>query len=243
MITDFKIDFPLKCKNMTKETEKKCQVCGENFPLKELYPTTWIREPILTAASKKYPELKKEGFICFPDLRKISILQLEHTLQGEKKELSKLEQEVLDSVDTRDIFATNVNDLFEGKRTLGQKLADKVAAFGGSWTFISMFLLFGIGWITINTIQLLDKPFDPYPFILLNLALNCVAAMQAPIILMSQQRQAAKDRITQEKDYQTNLKSELELRHLQTRFEMIHRHEREKTHEMLEILKKIVQKT
>lgn len=103
---------------------------------------------------------------------------------------------------------------FEGKLTLGQRVADKVAVFGGSWKFIVTFMCILGLWIIVNSIVLIWKPFDPYPFILLNLILSCIAAIQAPVIMMSQNRQEAKDRLRAQHDYQVNLKAELEIRHL-----------------------------
>lgn len=104
---------------------------------------------------------------------------------------------------------------------LGQRIADKVAAFGGSWKFIIIFAGIIFSWVLINTFILIKKPFDPYPFILLNLVLSCLAALQAPVIMMSQNRQSAKDRYQAEHDYQVNLKSELEIRHLHDKIDFI----------------------
>jgi uncharacterized membrane protein len=99
--------------------------------------------------------------------------------------------------------------------SLGERLADRIAEFGGSWGFILAFAGLCLGWIVLNSIQLLlAKPIDPYPFILLNLMLSCLAAIQAPIIMMSQNRQESKDRLQSEHDYRVNLKAELEIRHL-----------------------------
>lgn len=98
--------------------------------------------------------------------------------------------------------------------TVGQRVADKVATFGGSWTFIISFGVFILIWITANVVWLANKSFDPYPFILLNLILSCLAALQAPVIMMSQNRQEEKDRERAKKDYMINLKSELEIRTL-----------------------------
>ncbi|MCB0445112.1 MAG: DUF1003 domain-containing protein, partial [Gelidibacter sp.] len=98
--------------------------------------------------------------------------------------------------------------------TLGQRVADKVATFGGSWTFIISFGVFLILWISLNVVWLANKGFDPFPFILLNLILSCIAAMQAPVIMMSQNRQEEKDRERSKQDYMVNLKSELEIRML-----------------------------
>lgn len=98
--------------------------------------------------------------------------------------------------------------------TLGERLADKIAEFGGSWTFIILFTIMLIIWIGLNSWVLLFQPFDPYPYIFLNLILSCIAALQAPIIMMSQNRQETKDRIRAEKDYQINLKAEHEIQQL-----------------------------
>jgi uncharacterized membrane protein len=108
----------------------------------------------------------------------------------------------------------NVNEEVAEKLTFGERIADKVAAFGGSWTFILLFGAIMIAWVLINTSALLRNHFDPYPYILLNLVLSMVAAMQAPIIMMSQNRQSSKDRMQSDMDYQVNLKAELEVAHL-----------------------------
>jgi uncharacterized membrane protein len=103
---------------------------------------------------------------------------------------------------------------FEQQLTFGERLADKIAEFGGSWRFIIIFFVILSLWIAINSLTLILKPFDPYPFILLNLILSCLASIQAPIIMMSQNRQEDKDRLRAEHDYRINLKAELEIRHL-----------------------------
>lgn len=110
-------------------------------------------------------------------------------------------------------------------RTFGQKVADKVADFGGSWTFILSFLFFLVAWIIANVYFLMNKGFDPYPFILLNLILSCIAALQAPIIMMSQNRQEEKDRERAKKDFQVNLKAEQEIRILQKKLDHILEHQ------------------
>ena len=129
-------------------------------------------------------------------------------------ELSTLELDVMRSMKDQGLLAKNVNVEFDRKSTLGERLADKVAEFGGSWRFIITFFIVMVMWIIMNSVLLLRKPFDPYPFILLNLVLSCLAAIQAPIIMMSQNRQEAKDRLRSEHDYQINLKAELEIRFL-----------------------------
>jgi uncharacterized membrane protein len=115
----------------------------------------------------------------------------------------------------------NVNTEAEERLTLGQRLADRVAAFGGSWPFILVFCAVMVLWIVVNTWVLAEQPFDRYPYILLNLVLSMLAAMQAPIIMMSQNRQAAKDRLQADLDYRVNLKAELEVTHLHKKVDRI----------------------
>lgn len=107
--------------------------------------------------------------------------------------------------------------------TLGERLADKLADVGGSWGFILTFVLVLVVWITINSVASANQAFDPFPFILLNLVLSCLAAVQAPIIMMSQNRQESKDRERADADYRTNLTAEREIRELQIKMDEIHK--------------------
>lgn len=131
------------------------------------------------------------------------------------KELDIYEQRVIESIAEQTPVTENVNESFEGTLTFGQRVADKVASFGGSWSFIGLFFLFIFSWIGVNSSLLLaGGSFDPYPYILLNLGLSSLAAFQAPIIMMSQNRQSAKERIKQDAAYEINLKLELEIMRL-----------------------------
>jgi uncharacterized membrane protein len=114
----------------------------------------------------------------------------------------------------RRLHTRNLNQVFEQRLTLGERLADRVASIGGSWTFIAGFGIFLVGWATINGVLLARHALDPYPFIFLNLLLSMLAAVQAPIIMMSQNRQAAKDRLAAALDYEVNLKSEIAIAEL-----------------------------
>jgi uncharacterized membrane protein len=145
--------------------------------------------------------------------------------------MSALEQEVVRSLKEHELLAKNINLEFDRELTFGQRLADKVAEFGGSWSFIVSFAVILVVWIAINSIALIWR-FDPYPFILLNLVLSCIAALQAPVIMMSQNRQEAKDRLRAEHDYQINLKAELEIRHLNAKIDLLLTHQ---WHRLLEI--------
>jgi len=105
--------------------------------------------------------------------------------------------------------------------TFGERVADKVAQFGGSWGFIGLFGGILLAWMAVNTFVLVDRPFDPYPFILLNLVLSTLAALQAPVIMMSQNRQAAKDRMHAQQDYEINLMAEIEIRDLHDKLDSL----------------------
>jgi len=128
-------------------------------------------------------------------------------------ELGEPERRVARRIAQHRHISRNVLREMQERLTFGQRLADRVAAFGGSWTFICAFFLVMLVWIVLNSFVLLriDKPFDPYPYILLNLFLSMLASVQAPVILMSQNRQAFKDRISAEHDYEVNLKAEVEI--------------------------------
>jgi uncharacterized membrane protein len=142
---------------------------------------------------------------------------------------------VIESLARHETLAENVDAQFQKKRSLGERLADRIADFGGSWTFISLFGGFILIWIAINSVLLIARPFDPYPFILLNLMLSCLAAAQAPIIMMSQNRQEARDRLRSENDYRVNLKAELEIRHLHEKLDHLLQHQWERLIEIQQI--------
>ena len=135
-------------------------------------------------------------------------------MEDEKGELTSLEKDVIEKLTDYETISTNIDKEFETQLTFGERLSDKLADFGGSWRFIIIFASILLIWIGINSYVLLSRPFDPYPYILLNLILSCLAAIQAPVIMMSQNRQEDRDRKRAEEDYKINLKSELELRQL-----------------------------
>jgi uncharacterized membrane protein len=189
-----------------------CQIC--NQAKVAMVPAALIRPKILAEIEKAHPGFSPQGYICADDMNRFRFQYVQNLLTSEKGELTSLDQEVLESLRQHDLLSSNINLEFEETLTFGEALADKIAEFGGSWKFIILFAAVLIVWIGINTAVLLWKPFDPYPFILLNLILSCLAAVQAPVIMMSQNRQEAKDRLRSEHDYQVNLKAELEIRHL-----------------------------
>ena len=145
---------------------------------------------------------------------------LEHKLGLKNDAASDKRRRILKHVVERTVVSRDLSQE-DAKSTFGEWLADKVAEFGGSWTFLTLFAAFLLVWAVINTILLIFGAFDPFPFIFLNLMLSMLAAAQAPIILMSQNRQAAKDRITAQHDYEVNLKAELEIMALHEKFDQL----------------------
>ena len=145
----------------------------------------------------------------------------QNILQSEKNQLAKFQKIVNDTIDEEKLIIENLLNKPEEILTKGQSISDKVASFGGSWKFIILFGIILFVWILFNTITPKIFNFDPYPFILMNLILSCIAALQAPIIMMSQNRQEEKDRKRAENDYLINLKSELELRSLHQKIDLL----------------------
>ena len=171
-----------------------------------------IREGILNLIKRDFPNFNEECFITIDELNQYRRLYLTSLIQQEKGELANIDKDVMFAIKNNSILSENIQEEIEAELTLGQRIADKVASFGGSWTFIIIFFLFILVWILINVWLFVAKPFDPFPFILLNLLLSCIAAIQAPIIMMSQNRQEQKDRQRGEHDYKINLKAELEIK-------------------------------
>lgn len=171
-----------------------------------------IREGVQQLIISAYPAITNNDCISLEELNRYRRLYLTKLVEQEKGELAQIDMDVLQAIRDNAILSENTQDEIEATLTVGQKLADRFAAFGGSWFFIATFFSFMLLWIIVNIWILSSKPFDPYPFILLNLILSCLAAIQAPIIMMSQNRQEQKDRVRSEHDYKINLKAELEIK-------------------------------
>ena len=214
---------------------KVCGICGKTFSLRDLVPGTALRDVVAQQILHDYPDWSQEKFICRPDLNRYRGEYVHSLLESEKGELTSLENEVLTSLRNHETLSKNVDSEFEGEWTLGERLADRIATFGGSWIFLILFGLFLLVWISINSFILYAHPPDPYPYILLNLILSCLAAIQAPIIMMSQNRQEAKDRLRSEHDYQVNLKADLEIRHLHEKLDHLLSHQWERLAQIQEI--------
>ena len=198
-------------------------------------PAALVRSALAEQIKTSYPDWKPEGYICLSDLNRFRMNYIQNVLESEKGELTALDHEVLESLRRHETLSSNVDAEFDKELALGEKMADGLATFGGSWTFLIIFASILIIWIAVNSFLLLKKPFDPYPFILLNLVLSCLAAIQAPVIMMSQNRQEAKDRLRSQNDYQVNLKAELEIRHLNDKIDHLLSHQWERLVEIQQI--------
>ena len=194
-----------------------------------------IREGVFNLIKTDYPEFAKDNYISLAELNQYRRLYLTSLVIQEKGELAIIDKDVMDAIKTNSILSENIQDEIEAELTFGQRIADRVASFGGSWTFIITFFSFLIIWMTINIWFLATNPFDPYPFILLNLILSCLAAIQAPIIMMSQNRQEQKDRQRGEHDYKINLKAELEIKLLSEKIDHLLVHQNKRLLEIQEV--------
>lgn len=191
-----------------------CGVCGKQFRREAMISVDLVRPALAGYLDTHHPDWRKTGQVCLDDLQTSRRDALEQLLRDERGELNALERSVIESIESRHSIVENIESNYEEKVGFGDRLADRMAGFAGSWTFILGFTGMLAIWMAINVWLLRQEPFDPYPFILLNLLLSCVAALQAPLIMMSQRRVEAKDRMRSENDYQVNLKAEIEIRHL-----------------------------
>ena len=209
-------------------------ISKKEFPNSDRISGKTIRQSILNFIQKDNPNFTPDNYLSTSELNYFREKYISDYLVREVGELSDLEQTVLTSLTDKTTLTDKLDGEDDKKPTIGEKVADKVASFGGSWTFIILFAFFILVWISINIYWLTNQGFDPYPFILLNLILSCIAAIQAPVIMMSQNRQEDKDRERAKKDYMINLKSELEIRILHEKLDHLIMHQQQ---ELLEIQK------
>lgn len=187
----------------SKASHAKCMLCKKHFLKENMVPVKMLRRSFFETLEEVAPHLSSRGFICFTDVKKKWTFHLKNK-KKRNRGLSSPEEAI----------TTNINEEFADKITFGERIADKVSEFGGSWSFLGYFTLFILMWVGLNTVQFFWGEFDPYPYIFLNLILSCLAAIQAPIIMMSQNRHAAKDRLQIEYDYEVNLKAALEIQEI-----------------------------
>ena len=192
----------------------RSDISNTEFPVSEKISARTIRHSVLDLIQKDNPQFSHDSVLSVSELNYYREKSVTDYLTKEMGELTELEKTVISSVTNKNTLTDKIDGNEKQILTTGQRIADKVASFGGSWTFIISFGIFIFIWISINMLWLVNKGFDPYPFILLNLILSCIAALQAPVIMMSQNRQEEKDRERSKNDYMINLKSELEIRTL-----------------------------
>ena len=219
----------------SKNDHATCAICGRSFPRRHLLRGVIVRPAVADTIRLDHPEWSAERFICREDLARYRGRYVHSLLESERGEITVLEQEVVHSLREHELLSANVDEQFERAWSVGERLADRIATFGGSWPFLICFGFFVLFWIATNSLVLLWRPVDPYPFILLNLVLSCLAAIQAPVIMMSQNRQEAKDRLRSQHDYQVNLKAELEIRQLHEKLDHLLSHQWDRLVEIQEI--------
>ncbi len=222
-----------------KRVRPRCAVCGKEARGAMRFEA--VRPEIAGLMLADHPELKPGDIVCerhVNDYRSRYVAQL---LASERGELSDLEKQVVESLAREETVSRDVESAWEHHRTPGERVADAVADFGGSWTFIGIFFAVLVVWMAFNVWAATRQVFDPYPFILLNLVLSCLAAIQAPIIMMSQNRQEAKDRLRSENDFRVNLKAELEIRHLHEKIDHLLNRQWERLAEIQQIQLEIMQ--
>ncbi|MCE9610432.1 MAG: DUF1003 domain-containing protein [Chthoniobacter sp.] len=224
-----------------------CQITGREFPPDELVPLSAIRPRLLQMIQQTHPEVSEQHFISAEELNKFRAQYVRGVIADEVGEVTALESEVVRSMQEHELISEHVDREFETNLTFGERVADKIASFGGSWTFIISFGGFLAAWIAVNTVILAARPPDPYPFILLNLILSALASIQAPVIMMSQNRQEAKDRVRSEHDYKVNLKAELEIRHLHEKMDHLLKQQAQRLLEIqqiqIELLEEVLKKS
>ena len=191
-----------------------CAISGQEMARRNLVEVGTLRPALADHIRNDFPDMPDHALISLKELARYRTRYVEEILREEHGEYSDLDREVAESIARQETIAENTEDDFEEHRTLGERFSDNLASFGGSWAFLISFGFVLVVWMAINGLMGEAKAFDPYPFILLNLVLSCIAAVQAPIIMMSQKRQESKDRLRSLNDYQVNLKAELEIRHL-----------------------------
>ena len=198
-----------------------CAISGKPYPARSLQSLGSLRPSLTEIILRDHPALTHHAMISTAELDKYRMRYVEDMLLAEHGELTALDKEVAKSIAEHDTIAENIEDVYDDNRKLADRLSDNMARYGGSWYFLIGFGFFLVAWMVVNTIIYAKWSFDPYPFIFLNLVLSCLAAIQAPVILMSQRRAESKDRLRAQSDYRVNLKAELEIRHLHEKLDYL----------------------
>jgi uncharacterized membrane protein len=191
-------------------------------------PAEVVPASVSDLVARDHPEWNEDGWICPNDLHRYRMAHVRRLVAEDRADLADVEEDVVELIHRRGLVDEDPEAAFEEARTLGERAADRIASFGGSWAFIGLFVGVLMLWVATNAVFIARDPFDPFPFVLLNLLLSCVAALQAPVIMMSQNRQDARDRARAMNDYRVNLKAEVEVRLLHEKLDhlIVHQWER-----------------
>jgi uncharacterized membrane protein len=198
-----------------------CSLCDTPVESRTLASPQKLENRILDLIKVDRPEWEGKRGICGNCLEQYRAKKFISYIEAEYQKMSELEHAVVSKITRRDRVSRKVHAQIEKEMTFGQRVADRVAQFGGSWPFIGLFGAILLVWMVMNGWLLARHPFDPYPFILLNLVLSTLAALQAPVIMMSQNRQAQKDRMHAQQDYEVNLMAEIEIRDLHDKLDSL----------------------
>ena len=213
----------------------KSSISKKEYPRNEMISGRTIRTTVINEIKKDYPAFNEDQFISLSEMNFYRARYIENALKEELGSLTHLEHDVIESIRKGELIAEDIDETLSQNLSTGQRLSDIIADFGGSWMFIITFMSFILFWLLTNVYVLTMKPFDPYPFILLNLILSCIAALQAPIIMMSQNRLEEKDRERSKHDYKVNLKAELEIRMLNEKVDHLLLNQQQKLLEIQQI--------
>ncbi len=193
-----------------------CEICGKKFKAKEVIAIKKLGPSLIEALKQLGQGYNPKGAICRGDLRKLRVQSIRMLFDKGDIHSEHVEQILLQEDDS---YPYSFNEEYQNELTLGEKCSQKITPFIGSWGFVALFLAFVFFWVGYNSQEEVKEHFDPFPFILLNLFLSCMAAIQAPIIMMAHNRLAKRERLRADEDYYTNLKAELEIRQLNAKLD------------------------
>ncbi|MEJ1159018.1 DUF1003 domain-containing protein [Prosthecomicrobium sp. N25] len=220
----------------------RCALTGAEYSRRDLVDIDTIWPGLAERIRRDHPDLPTDALISRAEVARYRNLYFRDIITAERGELTELGRQVAESLANQETVVADTERAYEARRSFGERVSDNLSSFGGSWTFIIAFGVVLVAWVGVNALWG-QGAFDPFPFILLNLVLSCLAAIQAPIIMMSQKRQEAKDRIRSENDYRVNLKAELEIRHLHEKMDHLLSRQWQRLAEIQELQIEMIQET
>lgn len=225
----------------SRKIQETCSVCRQAKSFHDLTPSELVRSALHEMIRRDCTDWNSHSWICHEDLHRYTARLIENMLTEERGELGRLDVEVVASLRENELTVKNINEQLAGEVSFGGRMADRMAEFGGSWRFVLLFMGLLTLWVGVNSLAVFWQPIDPYPFIFLNLILSCIAALQAPIIMMSQNRQDKRDRLRADQDYKVNLKAELEVRLLTAKIDQMRNHQWQRLLEIQKIQTDLMQ--